>query len=232
MNGCPSAFKRSNLVRQFIMFAQAQGNETLIFSASLPLIMSSQVESYSLPPAVRRVASDFRLAGTISFWTQLILAIVSTLVLLFAVFSFNSRGTGSGVNPGTDTGLFLAICGLVTLYVGAYWAFSYTRLSKRLRQADPRNRPKPRDATQALRLGLIVNLVGMFLTILGGEAIIGALLAKSLAQPQGGAIFAERLTQFVQPLDIFVVQANINVILAHFCGVVASIWLIWRVNRQ
>ncbi|NJN86952.1 MAG: DUF3611 family protein [Leptolyngbyaceae cyanobacterium SL_7_1] len=192
--------------------------------------MSSQVESYSLPPAVRRVASDFRLVGVISFWTQLVLAIVSTLVLLFAIFSFNTRSNGG--NPGTGAGLFLVICGLVALYVGAYWAFSYIRLSKRLRTADPRNRPKPKDATQALRLGLIINLAGMLLTILGGEAIIGALLAKSLAQPQGGAIFAERLTQFVQPLDIFVVQANINIILAHFCGVVGSIWLIWRVNRQ
>lgn len=192
--------------------------------------MSGQVESYSLPPAVRRVASDFRLAGVISFWSQLILAIVSTLVLLFAIFSFNTRNSGG--NPGTGAGLFLVICGLVTLYVGAYWAFSYIRLSKRLRMAEPRNRPKPRDATQALRVGLIINLAGMLLTILGGEAIIGALLAKSLSQPQGGAIFAERLTQFVQPLDIFVVQANINIILAHFCGVVASIWLIWRVNRQ
>lgn len=192
--------------------------------------MSSQIDSYSLPPAVRRVASAFRITGAISFWAQLILAVVSTLVLLFAIFSFNSRTNAA--NPGTGFGLLLAFGGLIALYAGAYWAFSYTRLSKRLRSPNSQTRPKPRDVTQSLRIGLIINLVGMLLTLMGAQAIVGTLLGKSLSQPQGGAIFAERLTQYVQPLDIFVVQANTNTILAHFVGVVASLWLIRSMSRQ
>ena len=192
--------------------------------------MSGPIESYSVPPAVRRIASAFRITGVISLWSQLVLAVVSTLVLLFAAVSLNVRGEGS--NPGTGFGLLFAVAGLIMLYAGAYWAFTYTRLSRKLQASDPKLRPKPRDATQSLRVGLIINLIGMLLTLLGGQAIVGALLAKSVAQPQGGAVFAERLTQFVQPLDIFVVQANTNTIFAHFIGIVASLWLIRSMNRQ
>jgi hypothetical protein len=192
--------------------------------------MSGQLDPYSLPPAVRRVATAFRITGAISFWAQLVLAVISTLVLLFASFSLSVEDGGG--NPGTGFGLFFAIAGLVALYAGAYWAFSYIRLARRLRADEPRLRPKPKDAAQSLRTGLVINLVGMLLTLLGGQAIIGSLLAKSLSQPQGNAIFAERLAQFVQPLDIFVVQANTNTILAHFVGVVATLWLLRSMSRQ
>jgi amino acid transporter len=192
--------------------------------------MSSQLEPYALPPAVRRVASAFRITGLISFWAQLVLAVVSTIVLIFAAFNLGNRSDSP--NPGTSVGVFFAFFGLVLLYAGVYWAFSYIRLSRRLQAVDPKNRPKPRDATQALRIGLTINLIGMLLTLLGAQAIVGSLLAKSLSQPQGTAIFAERFTQFVQPLDIFIVQANTNTVLAHFIGVVASLWLIRAMSRQ
>lgn len=194
--------------------------------------MRSPSDSYSLPPAVRRVASAFRLTGLISFWAQLILAVVSTLVLLFASFSLTARAAGNvSSGSGAIPGLFLAVLGLLALYGGAYWAFSYIQISRKLKSPDSRTRPRRSDATQKLRLGLIINLVGMLFTLLGIQSTVGALLAKSLAQPQGGAIFAERITQFVQPLDIFIVQANTNIILAHFIGVVASLWLIRSMNR-
>ncbi|MEM6590378.1 MAG: DUF3611 family protein [Cyanobacteria bacterium P01_C01_bin.73] len=187
---------------------------------------------YSLPPAIRRIANAFRRWGWVSFWTQAVLAVVSSLVLLFSVASLNVRSGGQG-NPGTGAGLVLAVAGLVALYIGTYWAYRYTRLAKQLRTANPDKRPKPKDAMQVLQIGLIISLIGMLLTLLGGEAIIGALLAKSLSQPQGTPFFnAGNVTQFVQPLDIFIVQANINTIAAHFVAIVASLWLSRAVNRQ
>jgi amino acid transporter len=191
--------------------------------------MSSQLEPYALPPAVRRVASAFRITGLISFWAQLVLAVISTIVLIFAGSNLGNRSESP--NPGTGVGVFFAFLGLVLLYAGVYWAFSYIRLARRLQASDPKNRPKPRDATQALRIGLTINLIGMLLTLLGAQAIVGSLLAKSLSQPQG-TILAERSTQFVQSLDIFIVQANTNTVLAHFIGVVASLWLIRAMSRQ
>lgn len=193
-------------------------------------------DSDRLPPALKRIAGAFRLFGWISFWSQGILAIVSTLVLVFSSAVIGLQNTtqqgGARDNPGAGAGLFLAILGLVGLYIGAYWAFRYTRLSRRLRASDGRDRPKPGNVVQTLRLGLLVNLVGMLLTLLGGEALIGALVAKALSQPQGNSAFFENITQAIQPLDIWVIQANINIALAHFIGICISLWLVQVMGRK
>jgi hypothetical protein len=120
----------------------------------------------------------------------------------------------------------------VTLGVGAYFAFRYTRISKELLESNAAGRPSKADTLQIIRLGLIVNLVGMLLTIVGAQAIVGSILAKSLSQPQGAlGLGTLDLNRFVQPLDLFVVQANTNTIAAHFVGIAASLWLFNRVNR-
>jgi hypothetical protein len=161
--------------------------------------------------------------------------VVSSLVLLFAGSSLsiatNNTGTGAPTaSTETGFGLFFAVCGLIVLFLGAYWAFRYTRLSRRLKSPNAQVRPKRGDALQALQFGLIINLVGMLLTILGSQAIVGSLVAKSFAQ--GVAIFSGNPLRFINPLDVFLVQANVNIIMAHFVGVVATLWLFRAMNRQ
>lgn len=193
--------------------------------------MREQPDTSSLPPALQRVAFTLRTVGAISFWLQSILGVISGFILLFATFSGSvGRQTTQGNNQGTGFGIFFAICGLVTLGVAAYFAFRYTRISKQLLISNAAGRPSKADTLQIIRLGLIVNLVGMLLTILGAQAIVGSILAKSLSQPQN-ALTAIDPTRFVQSLDLFVVQANTNTIAAHFVGITASLWLFNRVNR-
>ena len=129
-------------------------------------------KSYSQSPtsALQQMAVAFRLVGWISFWIQLVLAVVSILVLLFASLSRNT-GPQSENSPGTGFGIVLAVSGVVTLGIGVYLAFRYTRLGKRLQSSNASQRPRKADTVQILRLGLIVNLVGMLLTILGAQAI-------------------------------------------------------------
>lgn len=195
--------------------------------------MREKSESSSLPPALQRVASSLRIFGGISFWLQLVLGVISGLILVFATISGSiGRAPNQASNQGTGFGIFFAICGLVTLGVGAYFAFRYTRISKDLLLSNAPGRPSKADTLQIIRLGLVVNLVGMLLTIVGAQAIVGSILAKSLSQPQGAlGIGAIDLNRFVQPLDLFVVQANTNTIAAHFVGITASLWLFNRVNR-
>ncbi|TVP64468.1 MAG: DUF3611 family protein, partial [Leptolyngbya sp. LCM1.Bin17] len=178
---------------------------------------------YTLPPAVRRIASNFRMTGWISFWTQAVLAVISSLILLFAVVNVMARG-GAGGNPGTGVGLFLAAAGLVAVYLSAFWAFRYTRLARRLRSRDSSKRPSPKDALQALRVGIIISMAGMLITLFGGQALIGSLLAKALAQPQTGTVFVPgNINQYVEAFDIFIVQANTNTLLAHFVSLAATL---------
>lgn len=191
--------------------------------------MTGELE-YSLPPAIRRIAGAFRLMGWVSFWIQVVLGVISSIALLFAVASVTTQSSGNS-NPGAGAGLFFSSAGLIAVYLGAFWAFRYTRMSRRLRSQDETRRPKPKDALQLLKLGLYISLIGMFLTLLGAGANVGALLAKAISQPQGAALFGNDVSRFVQPLDIFIVQANTNILLAHFGGLVCTLWVLNSVNR-
>lgn len=193
--------------------------------------MTGELE-YSLPPAIRRISTSFRWFGWISFWVQVVLGVISSLALLFAFANLSAR-SGDSSNPGAGAGLFFSTCGLIAVYLGAYWAFRYTRIARRLRSRDEARRPKPKDAIRILKLGLYIGMGGMLLTLLGAEATVGSLLAKALAQPQGAAIFggAGNVTRFVQPLDIFVVQATTNILLAHFGSLVCTLWVLNSIDR-
>lgn len=191
--------------------------------------MVNKSESLSLPPAVRRVAGALRRVGWVSFWVQIVLAVVSAIVLFFAG-SFLRAPTAA--NPGTGSGLFFAFLGLVALFVATFWAFRYTRLSRRLTSASSQSRPRRGDAVQILQIGLVINLVGMLLTILGAQAIIGTLVGKSFEQGIAFWGVPGRTLNFITPVDLLVVQANANTIMAHFIGLVATLWLIRCVNRQ
>lgn len=186
--------------------------------------MTQELE-YSLPPAIRRIASAFRRFGWISFWAQLVLGVIASLALIFAIASLSARNGGN--NPGAGAGLFFTAIGQITVFLSAFWAFRYTRLSRQLRSRDDAKRPKPKDAIRILKIGLFISLGGMLATLLGGEATVGALLAKALSQPQGAAVFGApgSVSQYVQPLDIFVIQANTNILLAHFVGLVFTLWI-------
>ena len=191
--------------------------------------MPDKSDSSTLSSALQQIAVAFRLAGWASFWIQLVLGVVSTLVLLTASFS---RDVSTGNSLGTGFGIVLAVSGVVTLGLGVYLAFRYTRIAKRLQSSNANQRPRKADTIQILRLGLIVNLVGMLLTVVGAQAIVGILLVRSLSLPQGLGAAIYNNNQVIRPLDIFVVQANTNTVGAHFAGLVASLFLLNRVNRQ
>lgn len=195
--------------------------------------MLDDLDSPSIPAALRRIALAFRFTGWIGFWSQLVLAVVSTLIFLFAAASArpapNPNNAGAA---GTQGGVFFAVLGLFALFFSIYQAFRYTRFARQLQDPNPNLRPKKADALKLLRFGLLSSLVGMSLSVLGAEAITGTLLAKSLSQAQGAAIYDPQfISRLIQPLDIFVVLANTHTIAAHFIGILASIWLISRVNQ-
>lgn len=187
--------------------------------------------SQSPSSSLQEIAQNFRLTGWISFWAQLLLGVVATVILGFASFS---RGVAvENQRVGTGVGIFFAGAGVITLTVSIFWAFRYTRIAKQLQSSNPNNRPRKADTIQLLRLGLIVSLVGLLISLVGAQAIVGTLLAKSLTLPQAGVgVYQIDPSRIIRPLDIFVVQANTNTTAAHFAGLIASIWLLNRVNRQ
>lgn len=190
--------------------------------------MPDKSESQSVSPTLRQIAGTFRLTGWISFWVQLVLAVVSTVVLLlFGLFS--RTPTPGSNNPSTGFGVFFAVCGLLTLAASIFMAFRYTRLAGRLESSNPSLRPRKSDTIQVLRMSLLINLGGMLLTLLGAYAIVGTLAAKSISQPQIGVVADP--SRLISSLDMFAVQANINTIAAHFAAITATLWLLQRISK-
>lgn len=207
--------------------------------------MQTDAEAASLSSKLDRVATVLRLAGWLGFWIQLGLAAASGLMLVFAIGGRNFSqsapaiapmpGAGiqpveAGTTPGLGIGVFWAVCGILALLVSIYLAFRQTRFAKRLRHPNSAIHPKRAEVLRVLRLSVIVGLVGMLLTILGGGATLGVLLSKSIAQPQGVAIYDPN--RIIRSLDIFVAMANMNGIAAHFVGTVAALGLFnWLHNE-
>jgi len=194
------------------------------------------VERQSFELKLEKVGNVLRLTGWIGLSAQIGFGAISLLMILFAIAGRNfSQSTAlpsgvtpgvavpvnQGVTPGIGVGIFWAVCGILALLAGIYLAFRQTRLAKRLRHADTMKHPTKAQVMTVLRLGAIVGLVGMLLTILGGGATLAVLFSKAIAQSQGVAIYDP--TRAIRSIDIIVALANMSGIAAHFVGTVASL---------
>jgi hypothetical protein len=186
-----------------------------------------EINNGSTSQAVRRIASQLRRVGWAGFWLQLVLAVVSSLIFLFAI-PFASTGAS---NPGTGGSLLFAVGGLMALFVSTYWSFRYVITSRKLKNPDLR--PKKAETIKLVQWGLMSSILGMGSSVLGAESIAGTLLGKSLSSVTSFAMFnPDALSKIIQPLDIFIVLANTHTITAHFIGIVGSLWLLDRMNKQ
>ncbi|WP_413199948.1 DUF3611 family protein [Nostoc piscinale] len=189
--------------------------------------MQTETDARTITASLHTVGNTIRLTGWITFWVQLGLAVVSGIAVLFAS---TGRGFADKPNAGLGVGIFWAICGIVALLFSVYWDFRYTRLGKRLENPNHALHPSKADTIAAIRLGIIVSLVGILLTLLGAGSTLGVLVAKSISQPPGVAITDPN--KIIRALDVFVAVANINGITAHFVGAIASLWLLERVHKH
>jgi galactitol-specific phosphotransferase system IIB component len=186
--------------------------------------MSNLEINDNTPQTVRKMSAQLRRVGWAGFWLQLVLAVVSTLIFLFAI----PIASADAANPGTGGSLLFAIGGLFTLYASTYWSFRYVSIGKKLQNPDLR--PKKADTIKAIQMGLMISTIGMGSSVMGAESIAGTLLGKSLSQSM--SLFnADALSKLIKPLDIFIVLANTHTITAHFAGMVISLWLLSRITK-
>ena len=185
--------------------------------------MTSNLKSYLPTPTKQQFAATFRIVRQISVWVQLALGAVSGLALLLAILSRNFT-VQTTTNPVLGFGVFLGIIGILVLCFRLYWAFHYRRLYKILQSPSRELHPTKEDMIEVLRIGLLISLIGLLLAFLASEVTIAVVVAKVLALPQGVAAYTS--INFIRPLDIFVLLANVNIIGAHFIGSVTSLGLL------
>lgn len=177
-------------------------------------------------PKIRKISANLKQLGRIGFWLQTVLGVVSAVLLAIAGAAILS---GREKTPGIELGIFCAFCGVILLGLGVIFSFRYIQLAKKFQSKDSARHPKKSSTLQLIRYGLIVNLAGMLLSILGAEALSGIVLLKTLSQPPGTVI--PDPSQLVNSVDLLIVQANTNTIAAHFAGIVASLLLLDRITK-
>ncbi|MEP0914432.1 DUF3611 family protein [Leptolyngbya sp. GB1-A1] len=196
--------------------------------------MQTNLEIKSPSNHLERIATILRITGWSSFVIQIALAAISSVLLILAISgrTFNQAivappgipgaavTTTQATTPGLGAGMFWAVCSVLVLMFGIYLAFRLIRFGKRLRNPDPAIHPHRLKVMQVVRLAIITGFVGMLLAILGTGTTLAVLLAKSVAQPQGVAIYDPN--RIIRSLDVFVAAANTTGITAHFVGAVIS----------
>ncbi len=81
-----------------------------------------------------------------------------------------------------------------------------------------------------LRVGLFSGYIGIAIAIMGVTRSIELLVSKTISQPPGIAITDP--TKIVRALDVFVLVSNFSIVIAHFAGIIISLWLLNRVDRN
>ena len=141
------------------------------------------------------------------------------MLLLFA------NSVTASISAFALVGRALALGGLGCAIASTLWTWGYARLAAKIGRA-PETTPADASgqARNLARLGTTLNMVGMLLCLLGAEAIVGTLAAKSFTQ--GALTVATSPLAAVQPLDVLVVQAILNLQGAHFVGLCTALRLL------
>ncbi len=188
-------------------------------------ISSSSSASVSKSARMRRVATTLKWAGLAGFWIQIVLGVVSAVTLALAIVNKTERSS-----PGVGFSLFCAVCGLICLIVGICISFRYGKMANKfsIPKAVP---PKKATTIKIVQIAIVTSLAGTLLSILGAETIAGIVLSKTLAFDPAKVFNNQSNTEFVNSLDVFIIQACINIIAAHFAGLVSSLWVFYRIDK-
>ncbi|WP_407895361.1 DUF3611 family protein [Scytonema sp. NUACC26] len=190
--------------------------------------MSNNLNSYLPAPTKQKFAATFHVVRPISFWIQLALGGVSSLALFLAILSRSST-VQTTTNSVMWVGVFFGVLGIVVLCFRLYWVNRYRHLDRLLQSPNRELHPRKEDVIQVLSTGLIISLIGILLAFFASEVTVFAVLSKSLALPQGIAVYKPE--NVIRSLDLFVVLANVNLIGAHLVGGATSLGLLSWLDR-
>lgn len=183
-----------------------------------------------------RAARALWRVGWATWWLQLILTVISGVILLFS-FAFpgvNVRSSASAV------GFIVSGVGVVFAFLSLFSTYSYTRLSLWLSGNGGRGNRTAETAqtriSRRLRVGLLISIIGMVVSLTGLQAIVGTLLARLLSAgiattPYNSYQMAQGVgsvapgSGLVQPVDVLVIQASANAMMGLVAALATTVWL-------
>eukprot|EP00889_Picochlorum_renovo_P007678 jgi/Picre1/34708/NNA_002176.t1 len=194
---------------------EARTHSSALESTDFPLEPSDDEEDEQLqiPDVARQnlenAWSICKRYGWISFWFQMVLTVVAGVIILFSM-AFTSQ-------QGPQVSLYLTLFGVVTGFLSTFWSF--------VRRSDVIN---------MLEKGAIINILGAGASVIGLQATIGLLVAKTLTTATVNPFLASNTNTWnpVLAFDVFNVQATTNTLLSHFFSLIVSLWLLRRIANR
>lgn len=182
-----------------------------------------QRRALALSPESALVGQDLgrriRLMGWIGFWLDFVLAFLTAPLLAFGAVGQSISSTVWVSDP-IHWGYF----GLGLLFASLFLNLFSTIASGRLMRDPARMLAADQPAALwFLGVGSLVNVLGSMVSFIGVGLSIALLVAKTVSQPPGIAITDP--DRIVRALDVFILMANFNLLLAHFIGAGAAVWL-------
>ncbi|EFJ45765.1 hypothetical protein VOLCADRAFT_118304, partial [Volvox carteri f. nagariensis] len=163
--------------------------------------------------ALRNSAGWQKSLSFLAFWMQLALTGVSAGVLLF---SLAASGAPAGANPSWDR--YFTACGVVCGFISTFFAHGFLRLARRLAAGEV---VEPGWLEGSLLRCNGLNVLGMGVTVVGLQASVGTLVAKSLLTSTQTPFAAANAANAVISLDVFSLQvAATNTLLSHLVSLV------------
>eukprot|EP01039_Chlorochromonas_danica_P009675 gene9675-10698_t len=204
-----------------------QANPSLPSSSSSSPNLSSSVQTERFEDSVDGKKSSslvklFYRASWVSWWVQVVLTVIAGVILTFAntVRQSAMKDTASIWMSGFA---FSVLSSLISS-INCFWTWNTARSCTRLMKVEPKKTIQT--LKKYCRIAVGISLVGLFANIIGAEQITGNLASKVLsAQTLGGLLTTNQVSNAFQPLDIFLVQANTNVLVAHFASLLCYILL-------
>mmetsp|Transcript_8251 Transcript_8251/g.21270 ORF Transcript_8251/g.21270 Transcript_8251/m.21270 type:complete len:283 (-) Transcript_8251:240-1088(-) len=170
-----------------------------------------------------KVGETMRSLGWIGFWAQLSLTIISAVMTIFSVMFSRPSSLASAFS------LYVVLFGIACGFFSTYWCFGYIQLSKTIRRSlkNLASAPKKAGVERNLSVGLMTNMVGLTSTLVGLQAVVGFLVAKTLANATANPFLSGGVGSFnpVLALDVFLVQAASNCLLSHFLSLCITMWI-------
>lgn len=194
-------------------------------------LFSSQSDN---DPLVYRASKNLTASAWLSWWSQVILTVISAVTFIFARNVMEASSMGPMGITKVAPKFVLPGVGIVLSTMSIIWTWGGRRLAKRFLR---RTNTTPVEAANLLRrvikVGATINLIGLFTSVLGAQFIIGTLVAKSMqnAVGFGVGIGGGMVSAQLQPLDLLVVQANTNMLTSHFVSLACLLWLTRMVDK-
>lgn len=214
-----------------------------LFRATNTEEISSSLPTNNIKMGLLNVNRLYYRASWFSWWLQIILSVVSGVTLTFA----NSvRPTNTRLSYLWLSGYSFSSIGAILAFVNSFWTWNVTRLCRRVSSKKVEESKATLFLKRYSQISVVISMVGMMFSVLGAEQIAGTLTSKILSSGGGYSPFLAPTMNAINPgngisalsatpiqaVDIFLVQANANTMLAHFISLICYLLLQTRLPAE